>query len=156
MDFEIKMPLDGNCPPESPLYGRSFEVDLEHQEYTSLYGGFWEDDPDWEYTDSRGHEHYRNGSEFPTLRKVEELVGPCGDDVCMCHDDDWYQCYTQTIHECIGCGEYVKAPGKRFNYGPRLLPGQQTFYLDGEYVSHPEMELLLKEHNRIVERIAGG
>lgn len=162
--------LDGSVPPESPLYNvlgtfgddYSPEPDLIHT---------WVEDPDWEWTDSRGHEHYQHlDGTFPTLRPVSELVPGCGE-CCGVYED-----YSVTrSYECVGCGDSIPSEKvgkkldwwrpetitlKRFVYSgePRDLMGIEPISWDGTsdhwcLTYRPTWDqwlMLVEEHNRII------
>lgn len=107
MSWKLLKLNDGTVPPESPLYGIE-EVSVEQEPLWELDGfdlprTIRVFDPEWEYTDSKGHDHYVNGDEHPTLRAVYETVEACG-----CCVDEGYERLIR--YECIGCGEEVRNP----------------------------------------------
>lgn len=120
--------------PGSPFYGHSIEIRREYQTVSSIDGGFWNDDPQWTFTDRNGHEHYREGNSFPTLREVEE------------EESDGYETWVSTYHECIGCGEPVRNPGRTFEYGPARVPMTPQIFLDGKPISEGEFNDMYRQH----------
>lgn len=76
-------------------------------------------DPDWRFTDGRGHSHWRSKKEdnpYPTLIWIVDDPGYDG-------DDDYY-CPPRGHYECVICGEHIE-PGfknkgqiKAFVQGP--------------------------------------
>lgn len=144
-EYTITMPLDGKMPVESPLYDRRLEFESNSVEITTMTGGFWEDDPGWTYTDRQGHEHYRVGGSFPTLRSYSEECPGCP----ACNDEEGH--YVWTTYECIGCGEQIREPGNRWVWGPvRIDTRRPDVYLDGEWISWTEFEALIDQHNQVV------
>lgn len=111
MNFELLKLNDGTVPEGSPLRDVSISVETtaayEPPEYYPSY--VWVDDPEWTYTDSRGHEHYREGDEFPTLRENTEWIsGYCCED---CGGD--FEDYEAVFYECLGCGERIEHVGRK-------------------------------------------
>lgn len=144
-EYTLIMPMDGKTPPESPLYGRQLSFERDYVEVTTWGDGFWRKDPDWTYTDHRGHEHYRDGDSFPTLRSYSEECPGCW----SCSDTEGH--YTWTTYECIGCGEVIDHPGLRWDSGSVMIDtGRPDVYLDGEWISWTEFGALIDQHNQIV------
>ena len=126
MNFELLKLSDGTVPEGSPLRDVSINVErtaaYETPEYYPSY--VWVDDPEWTATDSRGHEHYREGDEFPTLRPVYQEVYGCGE---CCGDYDSYEILTH--HECLGCGEGIEHAGKKQERYVPQIPAYTEFKL---------------------------
>lgn len=93
-------------------------------------------DPDWTYTDKRGHEHHYEGGLYPTLRWVVDETYWC-DDCQEDHEDGHY--------ECPECGEHIE-PGMRDPSGKReLVSGLTSWYLDDEPISEEEAKRLIED-----------
>jgi len=178
MNFELLKLPDGTYPEGSPL--RSLHVSVEQTaayETPEYYPSYvWVHDPEWTYTDSRGHEHYRDGYDYPTLRPVYKVAYACG--CCTDEDHEYIDHY-----ECLGCGERVDHAGeKQERYTPRVpvltditvtriiryeepmdLMGIEPVEVSGdgrfwELVHKPtwdEWLRLVEENNRIVREVAG-
>lgn len=95
----------------------------------------WVNDSDWEWTDSRGHEHYLHiDGTVPTLRPVTELVPGCGE-CCGVYED-----YSVTrYYECVGCGDSIPSErvGKKLDWwSPETTPMitlERTIRTEGPY-----------------------
>mgnify|MGYP006172131831 CR=1 FL=1 len=181
MNFELLKLSDGTFPKGSPLRDVVVSVETtaayELPEYYPDY--VWVDDPEWTYTDSRGHEHYREGDEFPTLRENTEWIsGYCCED---CGGD--FEDFESVFYECLGCGERIRHVGeKRERYVPQIpslieitlnrvtryntpldLRGIEpvSAHGDGEYweltyrPTWDEWLRLVEMHNRVVREVAG-
>lgn len=136
MSFQIMALADDSFPEGSPL--RDVEITVEQEtawdppEYYPSH--VWVDDPEWTYVDSNGHEHFRDGDEFPTLRDVYEEHVPCGP---CCGD---YEEYDYLSHrECIGCGEKMYRSGKKPELYTPTIPVRTEITLERRvYNNEPE------------------
>lgn len=72
-------------------------------------------DQNWRYVDKKGHGHFWDGKELPTLKWVVTGKQWIGDDF----DGEEYD-----VGEwrCLQCGETIE-PKKRLEYGPRFVSG---------------------------------
>lgn len=84
-------------------------------------------DPQWRYVDKKGHGHFWDGKELPTLKWVVTGTRWVGDeyDAYEVKDGEW---------RCTQCGETIE-PKKRTEYGPRYVSGLTWIILtiDGEH-----------------------
>lgn len=139
MSWSFKMLEDETVPEDSPLFGADVSIEREAiydlPDHGPLYT--WVDDPEWEFTDSNGHEHFRNDSgDFPTLTKVETDCGGCG----ACSDLD--EPYTWVEWQCVGCFERVPHPGKKRELYRPEVPSHLTVTITRKVLAGRDMTLL--------------
>jgi hypothetical protein len=96
-------------------------------------------DPDWTYTDRAGHQHRREGREYPTLVVVVEDTWWCED----CRDE-----HTDEHLECAQCGETI-VPGTVGPHAMReYIPGLASYWLDDEPISEARYFELAQRHQQ--------
>jgi hypothetical protein len=101
-------------------------------------------DEKWRYLDQRGHGHWWNGTDLPTLEWVVTGTESIGDEY------SWDEIEVGE-YRCRLCGEVVE-PAKREVPGPDYIPGlvTVTVSIDGE-----SFLLTQEEYARSLEQWAG-
>jgi hypothetical protein len=114
--------------------GRSFRVEIEEVDVTT--GPLPEPDPEWTYTDHKGHAHALVNGEYPSLRWVDDEPYWC----------EQHQEEHETGHyECARCGEEIE-PGARLRGGGyrKFAPGLKSYFIDDEPVDEATYERELR------------
>jgi len=124
-----------------------YERDVQQVHYDS----YREFDPGWRFADAAGHEHYRDGNAFPTLRThwLTGWCGRCGDTHGEGEIADYYT--------CLQCGERIE-PGTRWHPGGTVMvPGPLSITLQGRIrVPAGEAQELLDSGGVLSITIRGG
>lgn len=138
-NFKLFRLNDDTYPEGSPLRGLEVRVDqtaayqLDHYDYPDYV---YVDDPEWEYTDNQGHEHHRDGDDYPTLRKIEDDCPGC----FYCYDSG--ETYTWTHYECVGCGEVIHNVGKKQERYVPQIPVYTEITLTREFPTTENWDLM--------------
>lgn len=107
--------------------GVEIRMERDYDEVRTLGGPA--PDPDWSFTDAKGHQHRYVEDEWPTLKWVVDRTYWCED----CRDE-----HQEGHWECAQCGEHIKPGMVKRPPEVKLIPLPARYFVNGREVSEDE------------------